>query len=512
MADWSHGYDVSVGYSYGFFREMGPDWLDLCTRVAGFEAPRRGGEKTFRYLELGSGQGLGLCLFAAANPDAEFIGIDFQPEHIAHSESLAEAAGLTNVRFIEADFADLAAVWPEEFRTFDYVALHGILSWISPALRDSVVQCLLHATHPGSLVYAGYNTMPSWLGTVPFQHITWLIKEIGGKSGGAVIEQSIALFDRLVSANARIFEILPGLRNQLEVVKTRSENYIIHEYLNENWNPLWHSQVAKEFRRAKLEYVGSATLAENMLPGLLPSQLRDAVIEQQSADLRQDLQDLVINQGFRRDIFCRGPRRRSGKDLDGIEDTRLYRLSAIEKGHTVKFETSFGEIAMEYRAFAEIIEVLAEGPKSVEELLALPNPMKTKIQRVLLLMLHSNILAVGAAEPGKVEIARRLNAAIARAASNGAPYLHVAAAMLGSAAAASDIDLMLIDSWLESSGKADAATLAKGVGKRLAGLGRQLHHEGKPVEKGDEKARLEQLAAAFLESVLPKWRQLGAIE
>jgi SAM-dependent methyltransferase len=512
MADWSHGYDVSVGYSYGFFREMGPDWLDLCTRVAGFEARRRKGEKSFRYLELGSGQGLGLCLFAAANPDAEFIGIDFQPEHIAHSESLADAAGLTNVRFVEADFADLATDWPADFGTFDYVTLHGIFSWISPELREAVVQCLSHATHPGSLVYAGYNTMPSWLGTVPFQHITWMIKEAGGRSGGAVIEQSIALFERLRSANATIFEILPGLKAQLQAVKTRSENYVIHEYLNENWNPLWHSQVAKEFRRAKLEYVGSATLAENMLPELLPPALRDAIVEQQSADLRQDLQDLVINQGFRRDIFCRGPLPRSGKDLEGIEDMRLYRLSAIEKGHTVKFETTFGEIAMEYRAFAEVIEALADGPKSVEELLALPNPAKTKIPRVLLLMLHSNILAVGAAQPGTVEIAQRQNAVIARAASNGAPYLHVAAAMLGSGAAASDIDLMLIDTWLESSGKADVPALAAGVGKRLAGLGRQLHHEGKPVESGDSKQRLEELATAFLETVLPKWRQLGALQ
>ena len=37
MGDWSHGYEVSVGYSYGFFREMAPDWLDFCTRLAGYE-------------------------------------------------------------------------------------------------------------------------------------------------------------------------------------------------------------------------------------------------------------------------------------------------------------------------------------------------------------------------------------------------------------------------------------------------------------------------------------------
>jgi hypothetical protein len=63
MSDWSHGYDVSVGYSFGFFREMAPDWLDFCSRLAGYEVPERADGK-FRYLELGSGQGFGLCLLA----------------------------------------------------------------------------------------------------------------------------------------------------------------------------------------------------------------------------------------------------------------------------------------------------------------------------------------------------------------------------------------------------------------------------------------------------------------
>ena len=57
MSDWSHGYDVSTEYSYGFYREMGPDWLDLCAWIGGFDPPRRQGY--FRYLDLGCGHGDG---------------------------------------------------------------------------------------------------------------------------------------------------------------------------------------------------------------------------------------------------------------------------------------------------------------------------------------------------------------------------------------------------------------------------------------------------------------------
>ena len=68
MSDWSHGYNVSLGYTYGFYRELAPDWLDLCTRISGYAAPSRSTDGSFRYIEFGSGQGLGLCLLAAANP------------------------------------------------------------------------------------------------------------------------------------------------------------------------------------------------------------------------------------------------------------------------------------------------------------------------------------------------------------------------------------------------------------------------------------------------------------
>ena len=176
MSDWSHGYNVSMGYSYGFYREMAPDWLDFCAWIGGFEPPSRAG-RPFRYLELGCGQGFGLCLLAAANSGAEFLGVDFQPEHIEHATGLAEAAGLTNVRFVRADFLDLAPEWPADFGTFDYVTMHGIISYLSPPLISAIIECLSHAVAPGGLVYVSYNAQPGCLSTVPLQHIARRIKE-----------------------------------------------------------------------------------------------------------------------------------------------------------------------------------------------------------------------------------------------------------------------------------------------------------------------------------------------
>jgi SAM-dependent methyltransferase len=501
MSDRSHGYNVSVEYkSYGFYREMAPDWLDFCVRLAGYEA-RRGGD-AFRYLYLGSGQGFGLCVLAAANPGAEFVGVDFQPEHIAHSQSLAQAAGLSNVRFVEADFADLAAEWPRDFGTFDYVALHGVLSWISPRLRELVTQCLFHATRPGSLVYTGYSAQPAWISTIPFQHISRLIHGAAEKSPAAVLEESTDLFDRLAASNAPIFQILPALKGRVDAVKSRDPSYFAHEYLNENWYPLWHSDVSGGFRSAKLDYVGSATLADSLLPEILQPPLRQAIAEQPNVDLREDVQDLVVNQGFRRDIFCRDARPRSGGGLRANADTLLHVVPSIAPGTPVNFQTSIGDVAMEYRIFGPFIEYLADGPKPVGELMEIPNRSEMKTEYILRLLLHATILAVGAAAPADAEESQRLNGAVARAASAGAPYRALAAAKIGSGVTVSDIDLMLLDSWLEADRKDDARSLAKAVSDRLERLGRSAQ----------ASTQLQAQATTFTERTVPRYRQLGVLE
>lgn len=289
MNNWSRGYDVSAGYTYGFCPEMAPDWLDFCARLAGYAPQPRGATTPFRYLELGMGQGMGLCLLAAANPQGEFFGIDFMPEHVAHAESIAKAAGLTNVRFSSGDFVDLAAAWPRDSGTFDYVSMHGVYTWVSAEVREAIVTCLRLATHQGSLVYNGYNTQPGWLASTPFQHITRLIHQTSGKPAEAVFDASIALFDSLLAGGANTFRFLPGLKARLDSVRTRNASYLAHEYLHECWQPRWHSEVAEEFNGADLDYVGSATMAEIMLPDVLPTALRDTIGEQQDARLRQDL-------------------------------------------------------------------------------------------------------------------------------------------------------------------------------------------------------------------------------
>lgn len=511
MSDWTHGYDVSTGYTYGFYSAMAPVSLDLCIALAGFVPPRRDPAAPFRYLELGVGQGVGLCLLAAAYPQGEFVGVDFHPEHVAHADELVRDAGLTNIRFVEADFIDIAADWPGDFGKFDYVALHGIYSWVRPEVRDAVIRCLSHATRPGAIVYNGYNSHPGWLALMPFQHIALRLKQTAVKTGAAVLDDAIALFEELGTSDAALFKAMPSVKARIEAIKRQNRSYQVQEYLNESWVPFWHSEVAAELRRIKLDYVGTATIGETQLPGLLPAPMQEIISEQGDGGLRQDLQDIMINQSFRRDIFCRGPRRNMNNDFR--RTTYLHLPSQPTVGEAVVVKAAFGTRSIAYEACAEIFAGLSSGPKSIEEVAQLPGVGKhgwAALTKTLALLLQGRVLQLATKSPDNTA-AHSLNAAIARAGSRGAPYRHIAAPELGSAVSVKDFDLLLIDSWLEASRTADSAALGNGVAQRMARLGRHIYEGDQPLKGAAAEQRIADAVAVFLADRLPYWQKVGAL-
>lgn len=93
--DWAKGYVADIGYTAGFYRETTPAHVAFAALSIG-RSPGRA-LKPKRVLELGCGQGFGLALTAAANPDVAFEGYDFNPDHVAHARRLIEGAALGNV-------------------------------------------------------------------------------------------------------------------------------------------------------------------------------------------------------------------------------------------------------------------------------------------------------------------------------------------------------------------------------------------------------------------------------
>lgn len=513
MSKWTHGYDISLGYTHGFYREMAPDWLDMCARLSGYLVPDRGADGKFRYLDMGCGQGFGLCLLAAANPDGEFVGIDFMPEHVVHATRLAAAGGLTNVRFVEADFAQLALDWPADLGLFDYVVMHGICSWIPDPVRAALMRCLEQAVVPGGFVYNSYNTLPGWASTMPFRHMARRMLAAGGKtSSAAAIGGTLKMFEKMEQANTAMFRALPTLKSRLASIRDQKNGYLVQEYMHEAWRLFWFSEMIEEMKAAKLSYIGTATVAEQMLPGVLDPSNRAIIEDETDPVYRQEVQDCVINQSFRRDLMCRGGQKVFANPFEQVKPIVLQLVKA-PKEDQLTIPTSFGELTLKREFFGPVVNALTDGPMTIGALMDVPAIQKqgvnAAIQSMMLLVQH-NAVSVARQTKADAGIAQRFNAALARAVCEGAPYGQVAVPTLGSGLSIPDSDFMLLDAWLERPG-CDARTLGKGLVARLKRLGRRLSEDGKALDESAHAQRVEALANAFLKTTVLRWRKAGVI-
>jgi SAM-dependent methyltransferase len=513
MANWSHGYNISEGYTYGFYREVTPNWIDFSLAVRGIQRPPRCAAGRYRYLELGCGQGFGLCLIAAANPNGDFVGIDFSPEHVTHAQQLAATLGLRNVVFLEADFERLVTDWPASLGSFSYVALHGIYSWVSVDLRHAIARCLDSCVSPGGVVYLSYNTMPGWTPTIPFQHILRLLDRRGRAGGARAVERGRALFQDLEAVGSSLTKALPTLKSRVASTGSQSPAYLVQEYLHDNWHPLWSSQVHAELSMAKLTRAGTATLAENLLPSVLPEKHREIVDAYEDPVVREDLLDAVINQTFRRDLYTRGGLPRLPGDQGWRQDFHFWRANDDPIPEQISVKTSFGTIAMQAKKYAFIFGAVGDRSATIDDLLASAPPEVElgSVVQVLLLLTHSGWLTVGSASQLECDSLSELNQRLASAVARGGPYRYLAGPRAGTAVHASDLEMLLLDAY---NGKISdfAPNATSALKARLDFLGKRLVKDGEAIGQSEENKQLLRLTETFITRTLPIWRRLGVTD
>ena len=124
MSQWSEGYVTDITYTYGYYGELNP----LRARWALARAGVRGPE-VHHACELGFGQGMSINLHAAAS-GVHWCGTDFNPSQVAFAQGLARASG---AHALLSDEAFESFCTRTDLPDFDYIGLHGIWSWISPA-------------------------------------------------------------------------------------------------------------------------------------------------------------------------------------------------------------------------------------------------------------------------------------------------------------------------------------------------------------------------------------------
>ncbi|MBL8630380.1 MAG: class I SAM-dependent methyltransferase [Rhodospirillaceae bacterium] len=366
--DTGGGYVTSAPYVMRFHRALNPRRLGLAVLANGF-APLNC-DAPYTYMELGFGQGVSLVMLAAANPHAQFYGVDLLPEHVEHARGLATAAGVTNLHLFQISFADLTAQdWP----AFDLIAMHGVWTWVAANYRADILRLVDAKLKPGGLAYVSYNTLPGWAAMEPVRE---LLKAEYDRANGTLPERvKTALMNvrAVEKAQPIYFRANPTVSMRLEHMEKENPAYLAHEYLNAAWAPFYFEDVSREFESIGLPYVASGNLQDNVGDIAVKPEAKALYAEMTTTLQRETLKDVLNNKQFRRDVYMRGPRTLSDAALtEAMACTRFAALMKPSDLAAAKLTTEGATLTLNAPVHRAFLKALEAGPRTVAELCATP--------------------------------------------------------------------------------------------------------------------------------------------
>ena len=494
------GYVLDVPYPHHFQRESSPLWLSFVATALGVAAPDI--TRPYSWCELGCGQGLGAALNAAANPQGRFVGVDFNPRHIAHGRALAQAAGLDNLEFVEADFASLAKTAEAQGAQHDFIVLSGVYSWISASDREALRRCVRHWLKPGGILYLGYMCQPGMAFLSALQRFLRCHGDTVPGDSVARLQAGLGLLGRMERGGAGFFREHPAAASYLAAGRREDPRQLAHELLNAHWESLHVAEVMEALSACGCDYLGSATPLENIDALSLPGNLLPLLQELRTPAERETFKDLARNQSERRDLYQRGVRRLDEQaHRQALLDQVLTALPGASQGGGIVFDTRIGPVQGQAGLFGPLLEALAAGPRSFAELARLPALQgQTGLISPALQMLawagHVHPLL-----PGRVAVerCRSLNRVLCEGALQGIDYGYLAAPSLGSALAADRLQRVALRVLLDYPGIS---------GRLLHETVRTLLADAGGVGEADLERRLRDFEAV----VLPHWRQMGMLD
>ncbi|WP_142850593.1 methyltransferase regulatory domain-containing protein [Telmatospirillum sp. J64-1] len=504
---WTDGYIADVAYVSTFHREMTPCWLTSTVTALGYRAPDIAAP--FTWCDLGCGPGLGTALTAASHPHAQFTAVDFNPAHVAEGRRLAEAAGLSNLVFVEDSFAGLAEAAPESYPRFDFIVMHGVYSWISPANRQAVLRFIDRFLAPGGIVYLNYMSHPGLSSFASAQRLMRLQAQGRGGPSDLAASSGLDFLHRMAEAGAGYFVDHPREAARLDNARKEGGLYAAHEFMSEHWAPQHVADVIGDLDAVRCHYLGSATTCENIDALSLPAKLLPLLKDVADTAQRETIKDLARNQSYRRDLYQRGRLPLTvAEHLAALGDIVWQALPGAPTGGGLTFDTRIGPVEGAAALFGPLLAALAKGPGRFDELARQtgldeqPGMLNQALQMLQWAGLAHPLPPLAQEEP-----AQRLNRVIAERVLDGHDDRYLAAPGIGSAVAANRLEMAAVRVLLDTPALHGQA-LAEAVLPlaERAGLF--------PTRTGNRSQRLNELVQAlgpWSERILPSWRRMGVL-
>lgn len=498
-----------VDRAHGYHRHLNPGELRLAALAAGY-APTPD-DDDFRYLELGFGPGVSVGFHAAATAGT-YWGTDANPDHAERARALAAASGA------QAHLSD-DAFWEFAMRRdlpdFDYIALHGVWSWITDESRDVIVDLIRRKLKPGGLAYVSYNTAPGWAPYVPVRQLMALFAARADTASAA--SGALRFGADVISAGADDGRSVPDLSRHLDALDAAGHGERIEAYLSGDWTLSTFSETAAHLAGARLTFAGSTQLLDSVEAFGFTPRSRQLLDRIDDPLLRETTKDVLTNARVRSDVYIKGGRPMSDEALSAQWSSQLFVLTTHASEIPAHVLLPPGVISLRDRVPGHVIAVLAEddyAPKTIAQLCAHPRLARATADDVIAAMLL--LAGIGHARAAQrptaaiVDRCHTLNRHVRARARMGDPVEYLASPVTGGAIDVSRIVLLFLDA--VEQGRDTVQSLARTMRSDLdadaASARPDVARAGPDVDGGDG---VESMAERFLTATLPMLRALRAV-
>lgn len=392
MSDWTAGYTAEIEYTRGYYSQMNPQHIQLLLLAAGVACPA-----IENACELGFGQGLSANMHAAASV-THWYGTDFNPSQACQAQNLATQCG-NNAQLYDEAFE--AFCQRPELPMFDYIALHGIWSWISDENRQHITDFIARRLKPGGVLYISYNTQPGWASMVPMRELLLEHSETVSAPGEPVaarVSKAMDFAQQLLETNPAFLQANPRIAERISSMADKDPAYLAHEYFNRDWLPMSFSRMSEWLSPAKMTFAASAEARDHVDIVDLTESQQQLLSGITDVAFYQSTRDFMTNQQFRRDIWVKGAVSLSPlQQLEQWYATRVMLLCAVDSVE-LTFTGTRGELQLSAEVYQPLLELLSDGKAhTVQELEQQLQPQGvnlSQLKQAILLLVSKGALTV----------------------------------------------------------------------------------------------------------------------
>ncbi|MCM1225254.1 MAG: class I SAM-dependent methyltransferase [Lachnospiraceae bacterium] len=447
--------------------------------------------------------------------DGEFVGTDFNPSQVAIAKLYGDRENLT---LYNDSFSQLLERFEREKPQFDYIVLHGIFSWVSQENRKIILEIISRFLKVGGVVYNSYNCMPGWSPKIPSREILLLYKSLYATATmdtDGLVKGAIGFFEEFLSTMPNYAEESPQNKKMLADLKTRDTSYIPHEYLNQDWDCFYFYKVAQMLEGAKCTYATSGNYLEHFdMWNLKPEAI--AMLEKiQHRIFREQLKDYCINRQFRKDIYIKGARKITQREIIERICNTYFTLIAPISEFKEKLGCPLGELNLHKDLYIKVLKFLEKDDyreKSAKEIMEACDMEISAALQVLCVLGTQRLVAP--TQKASETLKCRANAynmrVLARQEIGNNIFSYLAVAKIASGIVVSNVEQLIMSAYFKGARK--ESELVRFVMAIFKDTGRNFLKDGKMLEsEAENKKAIAEVVKEFL-GKLPLYKALEILD